>query len=82
MEEAIVNAVFHKSYRDREPVEIRVYIDSIQIINYPGPYKWINIDQFILGKVRARKHRNRRIGEFEKNRFIKEARNRNTYNSF
>lgn len=36
LEEALVNAVFHKSYRELEPVEIRVYIDSIQIINYPG----------------------------------------------
>lgn len=37
LEEAVVNAVFHKSYREAEPVEIRVYVDCIQIINYPGP---------------------------------------------
>ena len=36
IEEALVNAVFHKSYREAEPIEIRVYVDSIQIINYPG----------------------------------------------
>lgn len=66
LEEALVNAVFHKSYRDGEPVEIRIYIDNIQILNYPGPDKWINMDQFVIGKVRARKYRNRRIGEFFK----------------
>lgn len=66
LEEALVNAVFHKSYRDGEPVEIRIYVDSIQIINYPGPDKWINMDKFIVGKAKARKYRNRRIGEFFK----------------
>lgn len=66
LEEALVNAVFHKSYRDGEPVEIRIYVDNIQILNYPGPDKWINMDQFVIGKVRARKYRNRRIGEFFK----------------
>ncbi|MGB4661127.1 MAG: ATP-binding protein [Mobilitalea sp.] len=60
------NAVFHKSYRDGEPVEIRIYVDNIQIINYPGPDKWIDMDKFVIGKVRARKYRNRRIGEFFK----------------
>lgn len=36
VKEALVNEVFHKSYREPEPVEIRIYVDSIQIINYPG----------------------------------------------
>ena len=35
LEEALVNAVFHKSYREAEPVEIRIYVDSIEILNYP-----------------------------------------------
>lgn len=66
LEEALVNAVFHKSYREPEPVEIRIYVDCIQIINYPGPAKWIDMNKFATGKVRARKYRNRRIGEFLK----------------
>lgn len=66
LEETLVNAVFHKSYREGEPVEIRIYVDCIQIINYPGPDKWINMDKFAAGKIRARKYRNRRIGEFFK----------------
>ena len=66
LEEALVNAVFHKSYKEPEPVEIRIYVDCIQIINYPGPAKWIDMDKFATGKVRARKYRNRRIGEFFK----------------
>ena len=66
LEEALVNAVFHKSYKEPEPVEIRIYVDSIQIINYPGLEKWIDIEKFASGKVKARKYRNRRIGEMFK----------------
>lgn len=66
LEEAIVNAVFHKSYREASPVEIRIYLDRIMIINFPGPDKWISMDKFAKGQIRARKYRNRRIGEFFK----------------
>lgn len=66
LEEAIVNAVFHKSYREPEPVEIRIYLDSIVIINFPGVEKYISQEKFKTGKARARKYRNRRIGELFK----------------
>ena len=66
LEEALVNAIFHKSYREPEPVEIRIYVDSIQILNYPGLAKWINLERFEAGMIRGRKYRNRRIGEFFK----------------
>lgn len=66
LEEAIVNAVFHKSYREDVPVEVRVYIDRIMIINFPGPDGYMDMEKFATGKVRARKYRNRRIGEFFK----------------
>ena len=61
-----MNAVFHKTYRNGEPVEIRIYVDSIVIINYPGPPSYISMDKFASGKARPRKYRNRRIGEFFK----------------
>lgn len=66
LEEALVNAIFHKSYREPEPVEIRIYVDSIHILNYPGLAKWINFERFAAGKVKGRKYRNRRIGELFK----------------
>jgi len=66
LEEILVNAVFHKSYRILEPVEIRIYVDSIKIINYPGPEKTINMDDLRTGRAIARRYRNRRIGEFLK----------------
>ena len=66
LEEILVNAVFHKSYRIQEPVEIRIYLDCIKVINYPGPEKSISIKELIAGKAIARRYRNRRIGEFLK----------------
>ena len=66
LEEALVNAVFHKSYREQEPVEIRIDVDSIQILNYPGLAKWINLERFAEGRIKGRKYRNRRIGELFK----------------
>jgi ATP-dependent DNA helicase RecG len=66
LEEALVNAEFHKSYRIPEPVEIRVYLDCIKIVNYPGPEKWIDMEELREGKAIARRYRNRRIGEFLK----------------
>lgn len=54
LEEAVVNAVFHKSYRDDSPVEIRIYTDEIVILNYLGSAKWIDMDKFAQGKLECR----------------------------
>jgi len=41
IEEAVVNAVYHRSYEIREPIEIRIEPECIIILNYPGPDKSI-----------------------------------------
>lgn len=51
-----------------------VYVDSIQILNYPGLAKWINLERFVSGKVKGRKYRNRRIGELFKEIDLSEKR--------
>ena len=66
LEEALVNAVLHKNYKEDVPVEIRIYVDQIQIINFPGPDHYIDMEKFAAGKVRARRYRNPKIGEFFK----------------
>jgi ATP-dependent DNA helicase RecG len=66
LQEALVNAVLHKSYQVWEPVEIRVYMDHITIINYPGPDKYIDMDDLAAGKVKSRGYRNPRLGEMLK----------------
>jgi ATP-dependent DNA helicase RecG len=74
LEEILVNSVFHKSYRIQEPVEIRIYVDCIKIINYPGPEKSISMEELSAGEAIARRYRNRRIGEFLKEIDLSEKR--------
>lgn len=34
-------------------VEIRIYLDQIQIFNFPGPEYYIDMEKFTTGKVRT-----------------------------
>ena len=36
VEEALSNAVYHKGYDEREPIEVRVEPDRIIIVSHPG----------------------------------------------
>src|SRR5262249_46660295 len=62
VEEAVVNAVYHRSYEQREPVEVRVNPEGIDIVSYPGPDASIRIEALNAEKIVARRYRNRRIG--------------------
>jgi len=66
LEEAIANAIYHRDYQVREPIEIRIYPDSIVILNYGGPDRSIKSDSFKVGTVKPRRYRNRRLGDFLK----------------
>ena len=66
LEEAVANALFHRDYEVFEPVEIRIYPDSIIILNYGGPDRSIRLGAFKTGRISARRYRNRRIGDFLK----------------
>lgn len=74
LEESIVNAVYHKSYEVREPIEIRIYKDKVIILSFPGPDKSIRKSDLDSGVVIARRYRNRRIGEFLKELKLTEGR--------
>jgi len=76
MEEAIVNAVYHRSY-DAPPDPIKVYLfpDRMEIISYPGPVAGIKRQQFEPdSNVAPAPARNRRIGEFLKELRLAEGR--------
>jgi ATP-dependent DNA helicase RecG len=66
IEEALVNAVYHRNYEDREPVEVRIMHDEVVVLSYPGPDRSVSLDQLKAGKAMPRRYRNRRIGEFLK----------------
>jgi ATP-dependent DNA helicase RecG len=80
MEEAIVNAVYHRSYESPpEPVKIYLYPDRMEIISYPGPMPGIQMEHLRACapadcRIPAVPARNRRIGEFLKDLRLAEGR--------
>lgn len=74
VEELLVNAVYHRSYEIREPIEVRILPDRITIASYPGPDRSIKIEALAAGSFIARRYRNRRIGEFLKELDLTEGR--------
>ncbi len=74
LEEALVNAVYHRSYEIREPVEVRILPDCVTIASYPGPDGSVNLEDLQTGSSTTRRYRNRRIGEFLKELNLTEGR--------
>jgi len=69
MREALVNAIYHRSYeRDcPEPTRVCLFPDRMEIVSYPGPVPGIEKRHFEAGAQIPRvPGRNRRIGEFLK----------------
>ncbi len=74
IEEAVVNAVYHKSYERENPVEIQIHKDKIEILSFPGPMPPINQEMLKRERVVAREYRNRKIGGFLKELKLTEGR--------
>jgi len=75
IEEAVVNAVYHRSYEEREPIEIRISPEDLAVLSFPGPDRSIRIEDLRSGRaVVSRRYRNRRIGEFLKELDLAEGR--------
>ena len=75
IEEALANAVYHKAYDEREPIEVRITHDMIEIISHPGPDRSVTIEGLKAYRVYSRRYRNRRIGDFLKELHLTEGRN-------
>lgn len=74
VEEALVNAVYHRSYEIREPVEVRITREELVILSFPGPDRSIRMEALRRGKAVSRRYRNRRIGELLKELELTEGR--------
>lgn len=75
LEEALSNAVYHKGYDVREPIEVRVLPDKIEILSYPGADRSISIEGLRTYRAISRRYRNRRVGDFLKELHLTEGRN-------
>ena len=75
LEEAVVNALYHRDYKEREPVEITIEPTHIDILSYAGPDRSISYEAIKAArKLKARRYRNRRLGDFLKELDLTEGR--------
>ena len=75
IEEALANAVYHKSYRKPEPIVVTFTPDRMEINSLPGPDRSIRKADLEKFRLFAKQDRNRRIGDFLKELELAEARN-------
>ena len=60
LEEALANAVYHRAYDIREPIEVRVEREMIEIVSFPGPDRSVTQEGLKRYRVSNRRYRNRR----------------------
>lgn len=75
IEEILANAVYHRSYQEKEPIMVRITSESIEITSFPGFDRSISDKDIAELRIRARVYRNRRIGDFLKELKLIEGRN-------
>ena len=74
LEEVLCNAVFHKSWDDRNPIEVRINPYDIEVFNIEGPMPPLTQNDIKRERVASRNYRNRRIGDFLKELHLTEGR--------
>lgn len=77
LREAVVNAYYHRSYKQChcDPIKIHIKPNCIDVISYPGPNPTLKEEHFTEGsEVPCVPSRNRRIAEFLKDRKLAEGR--------
>ena len=71
----MVNALYHRDYQEREPVEITIEPTHIDILSYSGPDRSITSEAIkVAQRLKARRYRNRRLGDFLKELDLTEGR--------
>jgi ATP-dependent DNA helicase RecG len=73
VEEALANAVYHKNYEEREPIEVNIRLDQIEILSHGGAMPPITADDFKKERIISRKYLNRRVGDFLKELHLTEG---------
>ena len=75
VEEALSNAVYHRSYQIHEPVTVTVTPEKMEILSLPGPDRSISDDDLENRVLISSRYRNRRIGDYLKELKMVEGRN-------
>lgn len=66
IKEALINALFHRSYEEQTPVEVHVTRREVSVLSFPGPDRSIRMADLRAGRTVGHPCRNRRIGEILK----------------
>lgn len=74
IEEVLANAVYHKSYEHRNPIEVNIRPDQIEVLSFPGPLPPVDNEMLKQKRIVSREYRNRRIGDFLKELQLTEGR--------
>jgi len=75
LEESVTNSLYHRDYREWEPVVITVEPKSITIQNVGGPDRSIPVADINRGELFiSKRYRNRRLGEYLKELELTEGR--------
>lgn len=74
VEEALANAVYHRSYESQQTIEVNVRAAQVEIISYPGALPPVTPHMLTQPRVVARDYRNRRVGDFLRELHLTEGR--------
>ena len=75
VEEALSNAIYHRSYQIHEPITVTVTPDRMEVLSLPGPDRSISDNDLENRVLVSSRYRNRRIGDFLKELKLVEGRN-------
>ncbi|HDQ26876.1 MAG TPA: hypothetical protein ENN43_09060 [bacterium] len=73
VEEILANAVYHRGYDLRDPIEVNVFPDRMEFVSKPGPMPPVNNNDLKKARVPIREYRNRMLGDFLKELDMTEA---------
>jgi ATP-dependent DNA helicase RecG len=74
IEEALANAVYHRSYESQQTIEVNVRPSQLEIISYPGALPPVTPQMLRQPRIISRDYRNRRIGDFLRELHLTEGR--------
>lgn len=75
LEEAVVNAFYHRSHQEHEPITITIEPEGIEINTVSGPDRSISDAAIKKAQLlKSKRYRNRRLGDFLKERGLSEGR--------
>ncbi|MBD3843465.1 MAG: hypothetical protein IE909_16600 [Campylobacterales bacterium] len=73
IEKALANAVYHKSYEEREAIKVNILANKMEIISHGGAMPPITKEDFKKDRIVTMKYLNRRIGDFLKELHLTEG---------